>query len=233
MSKHIAVVGLSGGMDSTTLLSYLLFNDYQVTACHFQYGSKHNQYERNAIDKIIDSYYVAGFKVDLLTIDLTNVGSLLKSDLLKSGGAIPEGHYEAESMKATVVPGRNLLFASIMAAVAESLGGGTVFLGVHSGDHHIYPDCRESFINSLKITISYSTDGTVDVRAPFIDMDKTSILEYGYGLPPNLEPPYEFTRTCYKDQELSCGKCGSCQERLEAFKNINRQDPVQYEQFEQ
>jgi len=150
-----------------------------------------------------------------------------KSDLLKSGGEIPEGHYAADSMKATVVPGRNLIFASIVAGYAESIGATAIALGVHSGDHHIYPDCRPEFTSALELTLQASTEGMLSLLTPFMDMDKTSILKLGNSL--EIKVPYVLTRTCYKDQKISCGKCGSCVERLEAFAEIKVTDPIKYE----
>ena len=221
------VMGLSGGMDSTTLLGMLLNEGVEVNACHFQYGSKHNRYEILALNKIMNFYKGYGVPLVLHVLHLEKTFAGFKSNLLQGGGEIPEGHYAEESMKQTVVPGRNMIFASIMAGLAESIGATTIALGVHSGDHHIYPDCRAEFISSLKETIVLSTDHKVDVVAPLIAEDKTSILQIGYDL--RIEVPYRYTRTCYKDQPHSCGKCGSCRERLEAFTNIQKEDPITYE----
>jgi 7-cyano-7-deazaguanine synthase len=165
--------------------------------------------------------------VHLHEFNLTDAFGDFNSNLLKSGGDIPEGHYEEESMKLTVVPGRNLIFSAIMAGLAESIGAEDIALGVHSGDHAIYPDCRPDFIISLAETVKASSDGKVKVRTPLLFEDKTSILRIGHSLNPPV--PYKLTRTCYKDQELSCGKCGSCQERLEAFGKLGIKDPIDYE----
>ena len=220
------VVGLSGGMDSSTLLGFLLDEGYEVHCCTFKYGSKHNPYENAAATKVVNHYIRLGFLVHQHWFDLTGVLGNLKSALLATDSEeIPEGHYADENMKKTVVPGRNLLFASTMAALAESIGAEAVALGVHSGDHFIYPDCRTEFIKSLDTTVYLSSDKQVEVRAPFHHLDKEGILRIGH----KLNVPYRYTRTCYKDQEISCGKCGSCNERLEAFNNINKVDPVEYE----
>jgi 7-cyano-7-deazaguanine synthase len=133
-------------------------------------------------------------------------------------------------MKATVVPGRNLIMASVMSGYAESIDAEAIALGVHSGDHHIYPDCRPEFINQLRNVVAISTERLVDVIAPLLNEDKTSILKIGYSLKELV--PYNLTRTCYKDQEHSCGKCGSCRERLEAFENLGIKDPIVYEEDE-
>jgi 7-cyano-7-deazaguanine synthase len=226
-SMRKIVMGLSGGMDSATLLGVFLGEGSEVHCCFFNYGSKHNKWEYQSHLDIVDFYEEEGFPIFRHEFDLEKVFKYFHSDLLMSGGEIPEGHYNDENMKRTVVPGRNLILSSIMAGLAESIGAEYVALGVHSGDHQIYPDCRPNFILSLESTIKYSTDDKVKVIAPFLTEDKTSILKIGYSSYPQI--PYHLTRTCYKDQEFSCGKCGSCQERLEAFKNIGKIDPITYE----
>ena len=220
-----AVIGLSGGMDSATLLGLLLEQGYSVTCCSFQYGSKHMIYESVAAKNIVQYYKDKGFNVDFRTFDLELVFLGFDSALLQHGDEIPEGHYKAESMKATVVPGRNLIFASIMAGLAESLNAEVVCLGVHAGDHFIYPDCRPSFMSNLAKTVLASSDGAVNVLTPLLNDTKASILVRGN----KIAVPYHLTRTCYKDQELSCGKCGSCVERLEAFSELGIKDPIKYE----
>lgn len=228
--KRSVVLSLSGGMDSTTLLFDYLNEGREVHPIFFQYGSKHNQYEKAAVRLIKyhaqrefpNSNVLANFK----TIDVSHIFKHFKSNLLKSGGEIPEGHYEDENMKKTVIPGRNLIFASIMAGHAESKGVPIVSLGVHSGDHHIYPDCRPEFISSFRRTVMESSGGKVCTHTPFIAIDKHDILKLGYFF--DIPVPYHLTRTCYKDQYFSCGKCGSCTERLEAFKKLGLKDPIHY-----
>ena len=221
------VIGLSGGMDSATLLGLMLEQGFAVHCVSFLYGSKHSPYEMKAASQLVSFYKDKGKVVTHQIIDLRNAFQGFKSALLTSGGRIPEGHYEAESMRATVVPGRNMIMGSIMAGLAESIGASYIGLGVHSGDHHIYPDCRESFIDAFNLAVVESSDGNVEVIAPLLSDTKASILQKGYSF--SIPVPYELTRTCYKDQEVSCGKCGSCQERLEAFTAINKKDPIQYE----
>jgi 7-cyano-7-deazaguanine synthase len=225
------VMGLSGGMDSCTLLGLLLEQGAEVLCCSFYYGSKHNVYERTAVMKIILHYKSLGFPVHLFPFDLTEAFKLSSSDLLLTGGKIPEGHYNDENMKSTVVPGRNMIFASIMAGLAESVGADAIALGVHSGDHHIYPDCRAEFIKALDTAIYLSSDRKVQVITPLINHTKTTILMMGYSDFVH-KVPYELTRTCYKDQVLSCGKCGSCRERLEAFEHLMIEDPIPYEKHD-
>ena len=222
------VMGLSGGMDSATLLGLLLGRGHDVHCCIFYYGSKHNKWENAAARNIIDFYQAKNFPAFEHPMDIAAVMQDFQSALLLSGDDIPEGHYASESMKQTVVPGRNLIMASIMSGLAESLDARAVALGVHSGDHFIYPDCRTEFVKSLDTTVYLSSDKKVEVIAPLANDDKTSILQAGFGLDPAV--PYHLTRTCYKDQAVSCGRCGSCSERLLAFQEINIHDPIEYEE---
>lgn len=218
------VLALSGGLDSSTLCGYYLEKGYEVVPVGFKYGSKHNIYENEAADKV--AQYFGLEKPVLLELDF--IGKLFKSDLLLAGGEIPEGHYTDQSMSSTVVPARNLIFASIVAGYAESIEANTISLGVHGGDHHIYPDCRPTFVSALNTTVMLATDGKVRVDAPFLYSSKGDIIRMGLALN-NIKVPYHLTRTCYKEQELACGKCGSCVERLEAFKEVGVPDPIQYE----
>jgi 7-cyano-7-deazaguanine synthase len=217
-------------MDSTTMLACLLAEGYEIHAFSFYYGSKHNKYEKEAVEKIIEYYKERNQNIHIHYVNLSEAFKEFESALLLTGEAIPEGHYEEDSMRKTVVPGRNMIFASIMAGYAESIGAEYVALGVHQGDHHIYPDCRREFIKAFDSAVYLSSGGTVSVLTPLIDDNKTSILVKGYSLPESQPVvPYQLTRTCYKDQQDSCSKCGSCRERLEAFANINKIDPISYE----
>jgi len=217
------VLGLSGGMDSSTLAGYYLAKGYEVHPLIFTYGSKHNKYENECAFKIAK---VLGCHTPKL-VKLDFIKDLFKSNLLQDQGEIPEGHYEDENMTKTVVPGRNSIFITIMSGYAESIGASIIAAGVHAGDHHIYPDCRPDFINAMCHAILKSSENKVLLEAPFLNYTKIDILKIGYSFKTPL--PYELTRTCYKDQELSCGKCGSCQERLEAFNLLGKQDPIEYE----
>jgi len=222
MKNKKVLVSLSGGMDSSTMVGHLIVNGgYSVSCVNFTYGSKHNQYEIESA-RNINSYYKLP---KLIELDLSDIFKNIKSNLLLSGGEIPEGHYNDESMKLTVVPGRNTIFSSIMYGIAESLGFDYIALGVHKGDHFIYPDCREEYITSLRKTIELASDGKVSVLTPFINDDKYGILKVGQM----IDVPYHLTRTCYKNQKFSCGVCGSCSERLEAFQKIGIIDPIVYE----
>lgn len=217
-----ALISLSGGMDSATLLGHVVekFGPADVQCVGFTYGSKHNRYEQDCARRLANHY---GVPYDLVVLD--SIMSGVKSDLMKSGGDIPEGHYEAESMSATVVPGRNVIFASLLMSYAWSRGLDTVYLGIHAGDHAIYPDCRPEWFTAMQAAVRLGSDGKVDLAAPFLHGTKVSIIAEGT----KLHVPYHMTRTCYKDQEISCGKCGSCQERLEGFALNEIEDPIQYE----
>ena len=214
------ILSLSGGMDSATLLSHYINAGYDVLPVTFIYGSNHNIYERASARKLAKHYNLSGKHIE---IDVNNVFKETKSNLL--GGVVPEGHYNDASMKQTVVPGRNLVFASILAGIAESKEYEAIALAVHSGDHHIYPDCRPEFINLLFKIINSQSEGKVFVFTPFLHQTKTNIISIGKL----LNTPYFLTRTCYKNQSKSCGKCGSCSERLEAFKANGLIDPIEYE----
>jgi 7-cyano-7-deazaguanine synthase len=215
-----AIISLSGGMDSTTVLGAAIDAGREVECVGFTYGSKHNFYENIAAQEVAEHY-----NVPFHLMDLSEMMSSFNSNLLKSGGDIPEGHYEAETMSQTVVPGRNIIFASMLSGYAWSRDADEVWLGIHSGDHAIYPDCRPEFYEKMREAILAGTDDRVTLQAPFLDGNKTSIIEWGL----QHEVPYHLTRTCYKDQPIACGRCGACQERLEAFRNNNLEDPIEYE----
>ena len=217
------IMALSGGMDSTTVLARLLDEGNEVLCYGFTYGSKHNFYELAAAQKVADHY-----NVPFTIIDMGSITKHFKSNLLKSGGDIPEGHYEDESMALTVVPARNIIFLSVMAGLAWSNNAERIAIGIHQGDHAIYADCRNEFYKAMDTAIYLGTDCRVEVVAPFVETDKEGILEWGIC----HDVPYELTRTCYKDQELSCGKCGSCVERLAAFAAMNTNDPIAYQENE-
>lgn len=216
MSK--IVLALSGGLDSTTLLSRCLDEGREVLTVHFQYGSTHNPWELDAVSGLLGWFGQSHRCVDLRGV-FANTGSSLMG-----AAPIPEEHYAAESMRSTVVPGRNLIFASVLASIAEATGADAVGLGVHAGDHHIYPDCRPDFVFALSGVVRASTEGKVGVYAPFLHVTKADIVREGL----RLETPYALTRTCYKAQGTPCGVCGSCRERLEAFELNGVKDPVVY-----
>lgn len=216
-----AIVSLSGGMDSSVLLAHSISLGWECQAVGFQYGSKHNEYEHEAGYAVANHYNVP-FRIIPLHAIMQNFKSALME---RDKREIPEGHYEAETMRDTVVPGRNMIFLAILAAMAQNDGYSKVLIGVHAGDHHIYPDCRAEFITPMSEAIYHASGLAVQLHAPFLQQNKTWIV--GKGL--ELKVPFHLTRTCYKDQPIACGKCGSCQERLEAFENNGEGDPIEYE----
>lgn len=224
MSTH-TIISLSGGLDSCTALAwareYYERPSTDIHAAIFRYGSKHNSYEKLAAMDIARHY-----DVPYRVIDVTSVFQPFRSDLLQHGGSIPEGHYEDSSMSRTVVPARNIIFTSILAGLAESEKAKRVVLGIHQGDHTIYPDCRPEFYEAMRTAVRRGTGCGIELEAPFLACDKGEIVQWGI----NHKVPYHLTRTCYKDQAVACGKCGSCTERLEAFSTNNTTDPVEYEE---
>lgn len=214
-----ATVLLSGGMDSVTAL-YHAAAEHEVTdALSFDYGSKHNHREipfaRHHADKLGIRHTV---------IPLGFIGEHFASDLLQSGGDIPDGHYEEASMKRTVVPFRNGIMLSIAAGFAESRGSSGLVIAAHSGDHAIYPDCREPFMQAMSDAIRLGTYAELSVLRPFIALTKADIAARGAAL------GIDFTETwsCYKGGDLHCGTCGTCVERREAFLLAGLTDPTVY-----
>lgn len=222
MLRTSAVIALSGGMDSATVLAEAIdqLGRDKVIAVGFKYGSKHNRWENVAAENIADSM---GIPFEL--IDLSGVMKGFTSNLLLTGGEIPEGHYEDANMSLTVVPGRNIIFASILSGYAWSKGKDSVWLGIHSGDHFIYEDCRPSFYRAMNDAVKSGTGNRVSLYAPFLDTDKVGIIRRGL----ELGVDYSLTRTCYKTSQISCGKCGSCQERRAAWAALGLSDPIPYE----
>lgn len=219
--KSSAVVLASGGLDSTTLLGYLLSENWKVLPISFFYGSKHNESEYKALQLICD-YFNLGSP---LRINLDFINGCFKSDLLSSGGNIPHGHYTDISMRSTVVPSRNMIMLAIASGVAESHGYAHVAIANHSGDHAIYPDCRESFISAMGNAISLSSEGSVKLLAPFTKMMKWDIVKLGN----RVGAPLSLSWSCYEGKKVHCGKCGTCVERKEAFVVSGIEDLTIYE----
>lgn len=215
-----AIIALSGGLDSVVTLAVALSEGRSVQCVGFNYGSKHGRFERGAARRIALHY-----NVPYRVVNMISVMSGFKSALLESGADIPEGHYEEETMRRTVVPARNMIFLSILAGIAVSEEAEEIWIGTHAGDHFIYPDCRPEFLRSMAEAIRQGTGQGIQLRTPFMDAKKDQILRDGL----RMNVPVEMTRTCYKAQRIACGKCGSCQERLEAFLHVGRDDPIEYE----
>ena len=208
MNRGLAIV--SGGMDSITLLYKYCDEIEQVVA--FDYGSKHNAKE------IPFARYHAellGKKFRLINLDFVN--ELFSSSLLKSGEEIPDGHYQDETMKSTVVPFRNGIMLAIACGYAESLELTEVYYGAHFGDHAIYPDCRESFYLPFKEAMKQGTYLNVELKSPFLNLQKRDIALIGQSL--NID--WTKTWSCYKGQDIHCGTCGTCIERKEALNGFD------------
>ena len=214
------VVLVSGGMDSVTALHAAAREHEVVTGLSFDYGSKHNHREIP-----FATHHCGLLGVPHETVVLDFMDRLFKSDLLRSGGEVPEGHYEAENMKQTVVPFRNGILLSIAAGYAESVGAEGLVIAAHSGDHAIYPDCREAFMELMAAAIRAGTYAGISVLRPFIHERKEGIAAIGAQL--GLD--FAMTWSCYKGGELHCGKCGTCVERKEAFALAGLDDPTVYE----
>ena len=251
MAKH-AVVSLSGGMDSSTLLLRALSEFDSVTALSFDYGQKH-RVELDRAQSLVDYLNENGQKVTYRVIKLDGLVDLLNSALVTGGAEVPEGHYAEENMKATVVPNRNKIFASITQAVALSIANETeeetsIALGIHAGDHAIYPDCRQEFrdADDAAFRIGNWDSDRVSYFTPYLQGDKFDILKDGIVLCEELgiefDEVYSRTNTSYKpmthmvmDDEarlvpvwFSDYKSASSVERIEAFIKLGRPDQVQY-----
>jgi 7-cyano-7-deazaguanine synthase len=257
MAKHV-VVSLSGGMDSSTLLLRALKEYDTVTGISFDYGQKH-RVELERAQQLVD--YVNGNptrvfnirenmegyselypEVNYRQIKLDGLADLLDSALVEGGDDVPEGHYENDNMKETVVPNRNKIFASITQAVALSVANRTgencdIALGIHAGDHAVYPDCRQEFRDADDTAFregNWNAD-MVGYFTPYLNTDKFGILQDGEVLVEQLglsfDEVYKRTNTSYKPYPSgnSDYKSASSVERIEAFIKLGRKDPVQYE----
>lgn len=270
--KKYAVLSLSGGMDSSTLLLHLLAKGYEVTALSFDYGQKHkvelekatelveylNGCSQKAEQDQLGTITVTGKNFPLIKhqiIKLDGLSQLLNSSLVEGGSEVPEGHYAEANMKDTVVPNRNKIFSSIIQAVALSIADKneaecSIAMGIHSGDHAVYPDCRQEFrdVDELAFRAGNWNHERVKVYTPYLDTDKFGILEDGskcceqLGL--NFDEVYKRTNTSYKPIPISMDggqgwvewfsdyKSASSVERVEAFIKLGRPDPVAYADLE-
>ena len=210
----------SGGMDSVTALYWARREHAVFAALSFDYGAKHNHCE---IPRAAEQTRLAGIRHEVIGLDFVN--QFFSSALLQSGGTIPDGHYEAETMKQTVVPFRNAIMLSIACGFAESAGVEGLVIAAHGGDHAIYPDCRENFMRAMSDAMREGTYAGIALLRPFIAMKKADIAALGMRL------GVDFSRTwsCYKGGARHCGRCGTCVERREAFKEARLEDPTDYE----
>jgi 7-cyano-7-deazaguanine synthase len=222
-----AIVILSGGMDSTAA-AYLAHvqavdDDGVVEYLSFDYGQRHVK----ELDYAAKT--AAKLEGEHIVVDLSKVQDLIATSALTNDDIdVPEGHYEEESMKQTVVPNRNAIMLNIAVGRAVSIGAYAVFAGVHAGDHAVYPDCRPEFIDSITQLARVANEGFIDpnfvIRAPWLHLTKADIVRAGE----DLDVPWKDTWTCYKGGQIHCGRCSTCVERLEAFHEADVKDPVSY-----
>ena len=213
------VVIYSGGMDSFTLLHLARSRGLKVHALSFNYGQRHVR-ELEAARAVCQAEGIPHKVIDIRAMSEVMAGSSLTSD-----AEVPEGHYEEDSMKSTVVPNRNMILLSLATGYAVTVGAGAVWYGAHGGDHAIYPDCRPEFVEKMDAVCRIANYEPVGIEAPFMALDKGEILAEGLKL--GLD--YSQTSTCYNGRDKACGRCGSCVERLEAFAAHGLEDPLAYE----
>lgn len=216
MKKSLII--LSGGMDSVTLLYDR--KDEIAVAVTFDYGSNHNKREEE-----FAKYHCEKLGIEHIIIPLTFIHDYFKSSLLEGASAIPDGHYEDETMKSTVIPFRNGIMLSVACGIAESRELEKVLIANHFGDHAIYPDCRKGFIDAMSEAMRNGTYKGITIDAPYTNITKTDIAKIGKS----LGIDYSKTYSCYKGGEKHCGKCGTCVERKEALRDAGIEDPTEYE----
>ena len=212
-----SVIIVSGGMDSVTLLYE--YKDRIALGISFDYGSNHNSKEIP-----FAKLHCERLGIKHITIPLDFMHQYFKSSLLEGADAIPEGHYEDENMKSTVVPFRNGIMLAIAAGIAESNGLSNVMIANHGGDHAIYPDCRPEFISAMSQATKTGSYNGVTVLAPYTNISKSDIARHGKA----LGIDYTETWSCYKGGEKHCGKCGTCVERKEALQEAGIEDKTEY-----
>lgn len=218
MNKPPVAVLLSGGMDSTTALAHALTDadPARSLGIFVDYGQRHIV-ERDAARQVAEWY-----GVNLVTLDLTGYGASVSSALTDPNVKVPHGEYGPENMALTVVPNRNATMLSAAAGVCAQRGIRHLYTAVHAGDHEVYADCRPDFIEALSRATVLSCG--VEIMAPFVYMDKAQIARHGA----NRGVPYALTWSCYEGGIEHCGKCGTCIERYEAFRDAGLDDPTRY-----
>jgi 7-cyano-7-deazaguanine synthase len=218
MMTKDSVLIVSGGMDSVTLL----YDEQEriALAVTFDYGSNHNKREIP-----FARLHCKRLGIPHVVIPLDFMATYFKSSLLEGADAIPEGHYDDENMKSTVVPFRNGIMLSIAVGIAESHGLKYVMMANHGGDHTIYPDCRPQFVSAFDAAACAGTYVNVHLRSPYTNISKADIARRGKA----LGIDYGETWSCYKGNEKHCGRCGTCVERREALAEAGINDTTVYE----
>ena len=213
-----SIIVLSGGMDSTTLLY-----EYQsriALAVSFDYGSNHNQREL-----AFAALHCERLGIKHLIIPLDFIHQYFHSSLLSGAEAVPEGNYDDENMRSTVVPFRNGIMLAVAAGLAEDNGLQQIMMANHAGDHAIYPDCRPTFVQAMDEAVHAGTYNGVRLFTPYTNLTKGEIARRGK----TLGIDYSETWSCYKGGEHHCGKCGTCTERIEALQEAGVEDKTVYE----
>lgn len=218
MNKDSVLI-VSGGMDSITMLYE--YKERIALGISFDYGSNHN-----AREIPFAAMHCERLGIKHIVINLGFMHQYFKSSLLEGAEAIPEGNYDEENMKSTVVPFRNGIMLSIAAGVAESNGLKYVMMANHGGDHTIYPDCRPEFVSAMSEATRLGTYPGIEVLAPYTGITKSDIARHGKA----LGIDYAETWSCYKGGEHHCGKCGTCRERIEALADAGIEDPTVYDE---
>lgn len=218
MPQKVVVI-YSGGMDSFTVLHRAVRDGYEVYALSFNYGQRHVR-ELDCAKQVC-----AELGINHKIIDISPINQIIGGSALTGELDVPEGHYEEENMKATVVPNRNMILIALATGYAVSIGANKVYYGAHSGDHAIYPDCRPEFVRKMNDVCMVANYEPIELVSPYLTESKIEILRDGLAM--GLD--YAKTWTCYNGRTKPCGKCGSCQERLEAFALNNAVDPLVYE----
>jgi 7-cyano-7-deazaguanine synthase len=207
-------------MDSFTVLNLAVKQGLEVFALSFNYGQRH----KKELDYAARACLALG--VQHKTVDISAINQLIGGSSLTSDIDVAEGHYQENSMKSTVVPNRNMILLSMAVGYAVSIEANKVYYGAHSGDHAIYPDCRPEFVHKMNDVCAIANYEAIEIVTPYLEVSKTAILTAGLKM--NLD--YNLTWTCYNGREKACGKCGACQERLEAFSENGVLDPLEYEE---
>lgn len=213
-----SVIVVSGGMDSITLLYEK--KDEIALGISFDYGSNHNHNELP-----LAALHCQRLGIAHVVIPLGFMHQYFKSSLLESGASIPDGSYDEDNMKSTVVPFRNGIMLAVAAGIAESNGLTKVLIANHGGDHTIYPDCRPEFIAAMDAAVKAGTFANVHVVAPYTNISKADIARRGNS----LGIDYAETWSCYKGGDVHCGTCGTCVERKEALREAGIEDNTKYE----
>ncbi|GAA2685894.1 MULTISPECIES: 7-cyano-7-deazaguanine synthase QueC [Actinosynnema] len=219
-----AVVIASGGLDSTVLAHWLADRSSRVTLLSFDYGQRH----RVELEYAAEAARRLGARHEV--VELTSLGRLLSGSALTDPSVqVPDGHYAADSMRSTVVPNRNAVMLDIAVSVAIAVGADAVAFGAHAGDHTVYPDCRPEFVEHFTRSTFTANEGLLpswfQVLAPFLSLTKAQIVRLGA----ELGVLFGRTWSCYRGEELHCGRCGTCVERREAFSVNGLVDPTTYQ----